>query len=270
MDCKNCKSELNPQNNFCSECGAKIIRERITIKSLLSNVLVVLGWESNFFLTLRHLLNKPQIVLKEYINGTRKKYANPFTFLAISLAISLFVINQYSEQYIQMATNPYLQQVDENESASSSYNSHQIEVLKTMGFKNQEEFGKSIAMFQLKYYNLITFLLLPLFTLLSFFIFRKPYNYGEHLVINTYILSLTTFLGTLLFVFSLLTEMNIFIYGSFISLLYFPYVYKKLYELSFGRLILKILKFIGILLLLIITLSFTAFIIGYFAKMIIS
>ena len=266
MDCKNCKSELNPINNFCNECGAKIIRERISLKYLFYNVLVAFGWDSNFFVTLRNLIYKPQIVLKEYINGTRKKYANPFTFLAVSLAISLFVINQYSEQFIQLSINPYLQQVDENESAISSYNSHQIEGLKSMGFKNQEEFGKSMAMFQLKYYNLIQFLLLPLIGLISFLVFRKPYNYDEHLVINTYILSLTTFLGTLLFVFSLLTKMNIFLSGSFVSFLYFPYVYKKLYELSFGRLVLKILKFIGIL-FLVMTISI---IIGVFIWMIIS
>ncbi len=95
MDCKNCKSELNPKNNFCSECGAKIIRVRITIKSLIASVLGSLGWDSNFFVTLRHLLYKPQIVFKEYINGTRKKYANPFAFFAISLAISLFVIASF-------------------------------------------------------------------------------------------------------------------------------------------------------------------------------
>ena len=98
MNCKNCKSELNPKDNFCSECGAKIIKERITVKSLFSNLLVSLGWDSNFFITLRFLLSKPQAIIKEYINGTRKKYTNPFTFFAISLAISLFVFNQYSEQ----------------------------------------------------------------------------------------------------------------------------------------------------------------------------
>lgn len=92
MDCKNCKSKLNQKNNYCCDCGAKIIRERITIKSLLFDLLVAFGWDSSFFVTLRHLFCKPQIVFKEYVNGTRKKYANPFTFFALSLAISLFVL----------------------------------------------------------------------------------------------------------------------------------------------------------------------------------
>ena len=266
MDCKNCRSELNPKNNFCSECGAKIIRERITIKSLFSNVLIILGWDSNFFVTLRRLLYKPQIVFKEYINGTRKKYANPFAFFAISLAISLFVINQYSEQFIQLSTMSNLQQVDEN--VLSSDNSNESNGLKALGFKSQKEFNESIIEFQLKYYNLISFLSLPLFTLIAFFVFRKPYNYGEHLVINTYILSMTTFLGILLFIFSLLTGINVLYYGTIMTFLYYSYVYKKLYELSFGQLILKILKFIGLLLLFLILSAIIIGVLGFIFEMI--
>ncbi len=267
MDCKNCNSELSPKNKFCSECGAKIIRERITIKSLFSNVIFVLGWDSNFFVTLRHLVYKPQVVFKEYINGTRKKYADPFTFFAISLAISLFVFNQYSEQFIQMSTNPSLYNVEKNESESLSANREESKGLKIIGFKNQEEFSRSITEFQLKYYNIISFLYLPLFTLIAFFVFRKPYNYGEHFVINTYIISVTTFLGILLFAFSLLTELNLFFNAIFFTFLYYSYVYKKLYELSFGQLILKILKFIGVLLLFIILSSITIGIIGFIIAM---
>lgn len=77
MNCKNCNFELNPKDNFCKECGAKIVRERITIKNLFSNLLDTLGWDSNFFVTLRYLFYKPQIVSKEYINGARKKIHKP-------------------------------------------------------------------------------------------------------------------------------------------------------------------------------------------------
>jgi len=73
MNCKNCKYKLETTDSFCKNCGAKIIKERTTLKSLLSSFLDALGWDSNFFITLRYLLYKPQIVLKEYINGTRKK-----------------------------------------------------------------------------------------------------------------------------------------------------------------------------------------------------
>ncbi len=246
MNCKNCNSKLNLKDNFCNECGAKIVRERITIKSLLSNLLVALGWDSNFFVTLRFLIYKPQMVIKEYISGTRKKYANPFTFFVISITISLFVFNQYSEQFIQMSTNTSSQQAEMTESEESG-NVKDIKSKEIFGYKNQEEFGKAIMKFQMKYYNLISFLYIPLFTLIAFFVFRKPYNYGEHLVINTYIISITTFLGILLFVFSLLTGINILYYATFITFLYYSYAYKKINRLTFGQLLLKILKFIAVL-----------------------
>ena len=262
MYCKNCTSELDPQNNFCSVCGAKIIRERITIKSLVSHLLIALGWDSNFFVTLRNLCYKPQIVFKEYINGTRKKYANPFTFFAISLAISLFVINQYSEQFIQMSTTPNLEQVEQIESASLTDNNSESASLKALGFESQEELNKSIMLFQIKHYNFVSFLYLPLCALIAFFVFGKPYNIGEHLVVNTYILSIATFLGVVLFVLSLATAINLFFYSTFLTFLYYSYAYKKFYELSFGRLLLKILKFIGILFLFLILLIIIGFVVG--------
>jgi hypothetical protein len=260
VNCKNCKSQITEDDNFCKICGAKVIKKRITIKSLFSNLLFALGWDSNFFITLRFLLSKPQTIIKEYINGTRKKYTNPFTFFAISLAISLFVFNQYSEQFIQMSTMADLQQTEQSEHILIPDNNKGYKLL---GYKNQDEYMKANAEFQLKYHNLISFLFLPIFTLIAFFVFRKPYNYGEHLIINTYFLSITTFFGVLSFIFGLLTGINILFYSIFITFLYYSYAYKKVYELSFGQLILKILKFIGVLLLVIIVLGITSILIGY-------
>lgn len=265
MNCKNCKSKITEDNNFCNNCGAKVIKGRITLKSLFSHLLNALGWDNNFFVTLRFLLCKPQVIIKEYINGTRKKYTNPFTFFAISLAISLFVFNQYSEQYIQMSTMADLQQSEQSENVLIPKNSKGF---KFLGYKNQGEYMKANAKFQLKYHNLISFLFLPIFTLIAFFVFKKPYNYGEHLVINTYLLSITTFFGVLAFIFGLLTGINILFYSIFITFLYYSYAYKKVYELSFGQLILKILKFIGVLLLVIIVFGIISILIGYIFAMV--
>lgn len=263
-NCKNCTIEINETDNFCKECGAKIIKERITIKSLFSNFLTALGWDSNFFITLRHLLYKPQVVFKEYINGTRKKYANPFTFFAISLAISLFVFSQFSEQLIHMSTNINLQQTETSEIATLS-NAENINNKEIFGYKSQEDFREAITTFFLKYYNLSSFLLLPLYTLIAFFVFKKPYNYGEHLVINAYLQSVTVLFGLLLFVFSLLSGSNLYATGSTIfSFLFYSYAYKKLYNLSLAKLFIKILKLIGISLLIFITLVIIGVIVAIF------
>lgn len=261
MNCKNCKTELNPKDKFCNNCGAKIINDRITVKRLFSDVFDALGWGSNFFVTLRHLIFKPQVVFKEYINGTRKKYANPFTFYTISLAISLFVFSLSSEQLMQISTNSSMEQTVVQENTASN----DFKDVEMFGFKNQEEFSKAIMEFQMKYYNLMGFLLLPLCTLIAFFVFRKPYNFGEHLIINTYLQTIITFSEVILFIFSLLIGFNIFFAGGLIFMFfYYLYAYKKLYDFTFGKLLLKTLKFIGISLLIFLALVITGAIIAIF------
>lgn len=149
MKCKNCEFELNQKDDFCRECGAKNIRERTTLKRLFSNLLNALGWDSNFFVTFRMLLYQPHIVFKEYINGTRKKHANPFAFFAISLAASLFVFNHYSEDLIELSTIT-IPQIEIEQKTNSEY----LKTAKTtnvLGYKNQAEFTKAMIKFQIKY-----------------------------------------------------------------------------------------------------------------------
>ena len=149
MNCKNCKSEITENDSFCNNCGAKIIKERITIKSLFSNFLIALGWDSNFFITLRYLLYQPQIVFGEYTEGTRKKYTNPFSFFAIITAISLFIFSQYSEQLIQLSTNTDLQQTELIDSKLVE-NIKKNKDFEMFGYKNEKEFKKVIMEIQMK------------------------------------------------------------------------------------------------------------------------
>lgn len=241
IQCKNCSSQISEDDAFCKKCGAQVINNRISIKQLWSNLLNALGWDSKFFITLRHLIYKPQHLLEEYINGTRNKYANPFTFFAITIAISLFTFSQYSEELSQMFTTI--------SSMPQTENIGEIDSLEIFGHENGDELMQAF----LKYYNIFAFLLLPIYTLIAFLVFGKPYNFGEHLVINTYLQSLTILLSVLLFGISLLLQINIYAAGIYIAtFLYYCFAYKTLYKLTFGRLLLKILKFIGLSLLIII------------------
>ena len=92
MTCKNCKSSLNHEQLFCGNCAAKVVTERITIKKLLSDLASnVFGWDNKFFFTVRMLILKPEILFKEYIDGTRKKYMNPLSLLTLTAALALGV-----------------------------------------------------------------------------------------------------------------------------------------------------------------------------------
>ena len=151
-----------------------------------------------------------------------------------------------------MSTYNGIQQTEIIENTPSD-NLNEIKEVEMFGYKNETEFKQALLKFQMKYYNTLAFLFLPIYTLIAFFVFGKPYNFGEHLLINTYLQSVTTFLTVILFVFSLLFGINIFGTGILIlPFFYYCFAYKKLYKLTFGKLLLKILKFIGILLLFMI------------------
>jgi predicted amidophosphoribosyltransferase len=73
VDCKNCHKPLNDSQNFCDECGAKIIHNRLTPKVLLQQVNEqFLSIDNKLLRTFIDLFKKPDNVINGYINGTRK------------------------------------------------------------------------------------------------------------------------------------------------------------------------------------------------------
>ena len=60
MDCKNCGSNLRDKDGFCSNCGARVIEERITLKFIFKEIL------ENF----KKLSNEKTILISHrYINN---------------------------------------------------------------------------------------------------------------------------------------------------------------------------------------------------------
>ena len=261
MNCKNCQTPLNQKQSYCSECGAKIIKNRITIKSLASDfTAITLGWDNKFFFTIKMLLLKPDILLKEYLGGTRKKYMNPFTLLALGTAIALFIFNFFSEDYTNLS-------IEANRNTFELY----AKILKKQigeSFNSKAFIEENITRLEtyntimLKYFNLLVILFLPIYTLLSFFTYRKPYNYGEHLIINCYIQGLSFLTTSLIFTLSVFTSPSLYILAIVLLVTYYTYAYGKLYKLTKAEAILKLFKFLAILITPIIILTIIGIIIG--------
>jgi len=92
MSCKNCNKDLRTDYAFCPACGGKVIRNRLTFKSLWNDVKDrYFNIDNTIFKTFWHLFTKPQDVVGGYINGVRKKYLDPMSYLGISLALSGFL-----------------------------------------------------------------------------------------------------------------------------------------------------------------------------------
>lgn len=263
MECKNCNVEIFDNDNFCSACGAKIVKERLTLKNLFSSFINALGWDNKFFLTLRHLLHQPHKVSSDFINGVRNKYANPFSFLIINLTISLLVYTQFYDSYIELSSDIGLYYTEQHD--NNVYSNEQTQKgLELLGYNNQKDLQRDINSALLKYYNTVSFILLPFYTLLAFLVFGKPFNFGEHLIINTYLQGILTFLSVVLFLLSLWTKINFVLYGiPPLLFIYYIFTYQKIYKFNPGRFILKIFKFIGLLMAFLLLILILSYIIGF-------
>ncbi|QGY46659.1 DUF3667 domain-containing protein [Maribellus comscasis] len=240
------------------------MNERITLKYLISAVLSSFGWDNRFWVTFRDLLIRPQFVIHKYLEGTRKKHTNPFTFFAIVITISVLLNSFYFDELIEMSSNIATMSKTETETAARSLLDKDISESNT-GENSLEriQFIEDLSTFLYKNYYYFSFLFLPLYTYIAFLVFRKPNNYAEHLVINTYIQGQVAIFGMFLFLIAIFVRRTeTYFWGTFLlTFLYYSYVYQKIRNYSFKQLLGRILKFfmvLFILLLLFGILSFSA------------
>lgn len=232
MRCKSCNNLLKSKDLYCSKCGSKVVRKRLSFRGTFSEFIVpFLSWDNYFIKTIYHLIVCPQKVLSAFVEGARKKYFNPFSFLIVYATIALIV-----------------------EKISGDWR-NTIKIQSPKGVKISETII-TILDFTEEYYNLMIILTIPLLALVSSFLYRKyVHNYVEHLVFQAY-------LGSFLGYFSLLLQFLewqfskdfrvfpfLFIWG------YYNYAFVKLYQLNFKQIIKVNLKlFLVVVLVIIFTL----------------
>lgn len=272
MNCKNCNHKLESKAHFCDNCGARIIKSRISFKFLIIEFFTAMDIESAFFRTLKKMFTKPHEVLNEYLSGVRKKYINPFTYLAIGAAIALVSFNYFSEDYIKIQRQVNSNQIKQWEELakrdlSKVKNVSKKELLK---LQQQQQVAKTQLKFLsfwfelfLKYFNIMSFVFLPFYAFLSKWTYRKPHNYGEHLIMNAYLQGSTMYISVLAFFLGILISPSIFIYSMFITIAYYLYSFSKLYNHSFGKATLKLLRFVLVLLITFIIIILLTFIISF-------
>ncbi len=237
---------MRESDKFCSECSAKVIKNRICFRSILRDIWISARLEA-FVKTLWHLIYKPQVMLKEYIGGTRRKYAYPFAFFMLMMSFSVLFYTIFSEEFLQMTTDVGLGNSVSAEHISSSEGN----IFKAFGYGSDIEFEIEMMQFYVKYYNYLSLILVPFYAFISLFIFRKPYNYWEQFIINMYLQGMTSIFGALFLIISVIVGYDLFGYGSVgLSFAYYSFVYKKLYNLNWKQLLGKIAKFFGVMITL--------------------
>ncbi|GGD28633.1 DUF3667 domain-containing protein [Hyunsoonleella pacifica] len=172
MNCKNCNSTLRTDYSYCPDCGGKVVRQRITNKSLVYDFLErYFNLDNTFLKTISHMITKPEEVCGGYISGLRKKYLNPVSMLAISLTSSgfiLFLMKKIAWENIDFSKVSYAQ------TSSGGAGTEKI-MASTM-----------------EYSSLLFLFYIPVLAFASYVFFnKKNYNLAEHIV--TAIYALTTF-----------------------------------------------------------------------------
>ncbi len=91
-NCLNCGHPFFGQENFCSDCGQKNKGSLLTFGNFIYEVFNGLfSWDAKFWKTIVPLLISPGYVSKEYVEGKRAKYSNPFRFY-LTVSIIFFLI----------------------------------------------------------------------------------------------------------------------------------------------------------------------------------
>lgn len=256
MECKNCEKQLVESDNYCQACGAKVIRNRLTLKNLFAHFSEqFLNYDNKFLNTFKALSLRPEEVIGGYIDGTRKKYVNAVNYFTIAVTISslfFFVFLKFFPDALNFTSDLY--NMDEDQA------------------RIMAEYNRSIFESQ----SLLFFISIPVLAVVSRLVFlkNKKYNFSEHLVINLYTYSHVSLSITALYFITIWYQPLfgvVAIVAVPFQIVFFAYVLKRLYKLSMLQILLKTMLFfvllIPLIILLIIVSSIFMYFGGYFDKL---
>lgn len=235
MNCKSCGYKLKESDKFCSNCGAKIVDGRLSIKGTWNEFIgPFFNWENNFWRTFFGLFKNPKDVLEAYISGGRKKYFQPFAYLILYTTIAIIFYKMFPPEIPDSFYDSFAQG---NKISANGINL-------SLDMRNFLE-----TMYN--YYNFFMLTMLPFYALITFLIFfKRGHNFSEHLVFSTYI---QANLGYISLPFQLilcnLLGLNYIHYTYWIMLFFFiynMYIFKQLYSLNIKQTAIASLKYLGL------------------------
>ncbi len=247
---------MSDHHNFCPECGAKVIRNRLTLKNIFSDFSAqFLNYDNTFLVTFIHLFTKPEAVINGYINGTRKKYIHVIQYLAISLTLlglQLFILNKfYPDFFTSVFTDT------QNYFATYPEESRH----------DMEKFMTNYYTFINEYQSLIYVIGIPLtaFVTRLAFLKEKLYNFTEHIVVNTYITAQYVLFSFFTYLFFAIFDLNIGVLVTLSTLLYmfyYGFVFYKTHKLSVITIILRFILSIAIICAIFLLIFIVGIIVG--------
>lgn len=95
IKCLNCEQPLDISDVYCPYCSQLNSKKQLSVKDFFAEFLSsILVYDSRLRNTLKHLLFRPGTITRNYVNGQRLKYANPFRFF-LSVSIIYFLLEGF-------------------------------------------------------------------------------------------------------------------------------------------------------------------------------
>lgn len=249
--CLNCQAESQPSQKFCSQCGQKLATHRITISHFLHDFFhAFTHTDKGIFYLLKGMATRPGIVAREYVEGKRKKYFNPFTFFLILAGLFVFSSSLSSSS-----------------SKSSEPKAEVLARIPTEEGRQKYVRGLAVGGFMTKHGNIVAMVAVPFIAIIFWLFYRSNrYNYAEHLTANLMFVTFSNLVFTLIvFPFQGLFHdsptFKYFIYGAqLLQAIYFTWCYYQFMRYdSFGKgLKTFLVSVLAIVLWNVLTLSFMA------------
>jgi RNA polymerase subunit RPABC4/transcription elongation factor Spt4 len=255
--CKNCNSLIYAGKSYCSDCGAKWIDNRITIKQVGNDFAdMYIGIDTKFVRTFVDLFKAPEKVIAGYIQGRRVNYMDSIRYLLLAL----FITGIYT--LVLKETNAFEQMLNTEEMYESmNYSDEQLAFSK----KYNSRLQKGI----LDYQGLFYFLTIPILALVGRLTFwgKRFFNFPEQIVFYMYTYShITIFTTPISILIVLFLDIDFITYWGFISfllmLLYNARAYKRCFGLNMKVTVLKTLLALLLILTFMILITIIAMAIG--------
>ena len=176
--CLNCENILQPDDQFCSQCGQNAHVHPITFSHFIHDATHFFTHaDKGIFALLKGLTFRPGFVAREYLAGKRKKYMSPLNFFLIMVGLFVFTLTTFHT----------MDQPSQYEAMRKNAESQKDPVVKQRRLDKTKR-AEQANNFMAKNSNFVSLLFAtPLITLVFFIFYRKAgYNYMEHLAINFY------------------------------------------------------------------------------------
>lgn len=169
-DCKNCGQSAS--GNYCSNCGQATNTNRINVHVIIHEFLHgIIHVDKGIVYTIKELTIRPGTTIRGYFEGKRISLFKPFGYFFILATLYVFLTHMSGNNIVDFEVRS-----DATESTAEQI-PQKVKMLSDI-FSNLFE----------KHYSILILCAIPLTSLITMWFFKaEKLNYGEHIVMNSYI-----------------------------------------------------------------------------------